>query len=126
MAQSRFKKQLVKRSRKGLKGHPIATIAFYGPDNTRASKVVCCIIKNEGAEAEPMQKWFTESDARKSEKILSELVSFIEKNNAKTVTMIDQIIGCPHEEGIDYPLGESCPDCPFWKNRDRFTHELEN
>jgi hypothetical protein len=126
MAQSRHKKLLVKRSRKGLKGHPIATIAYYGPDNTRASKVVCCIIRSEGAEAEPMQKWFTEFDARKSEKILSELISFIEENNAKTVTMIDQIIGCPHEEGIDYPNGESCSDCPFWKNRDRLTHELEN
>ena len=126
MAQSRFKKQLAKRTRKGLKGHPIATIAYYGPDNTRASKVVCCIIKDEGAEAEPIQKWFTEYDARRSEKILSELLGFIEENNAKTVTMIEQIIGCPHEEGIDYPLDGICPDCPFWKNRDRFTHELEN
>ena len=124
MAQSRYKKLITKKVRKGQKGHPIATIAFYGPDNTRASKVVCCIINNEGAEAEPIQKWFTKTDARKSEVILSEVTVFIEKNNAKTVTMIDGIIGCPHEEGIDYPDGEYCPECSFWKNRDRFTHEL--
>ena len=124
MAQGQYKKLLAKRVRKGHKGHPIATIAFYGPDNTRASKVVCCIIKNADAEAEPIQKWFTKTDARKSEKILNEVTGFIERNNAKTVTMIDGIIGCPHEEGIDYPDGESCPECPFWKNRDRFTHEL--
>jgi hypothetical protein len=126
MAQGRYKKLLTKSVRKGNKGHPIATIAFYGPDNTRASKVVCCIIENRDAEAEPIQKWFTKSDARKSEKILNEIIKFIEDNNAKTVTMIDGIIGCPHEEGIDYPYGEFCPECPFWKNRDRFTHELLN
>lgn len=28
------------------------------------------------------------------------------------------------EEGIDYPDGGSCPPCPFWAGRDRFTHEL--
>jgi hypothetical protein len=37
----------------------------------------------------------------------------------------DGVIGCPHQEGIDYE-GEWCPDprCAFWKGRDRFTGEL--
>jgi hypothetical protein len=35
----------------------------------------------------------------------------------------DGIIGCPHEEGTDYPEGASCPQCPYWAGRDRFTHE---
>ncbi|MGH9387747.1 MAG: DUF1186 domain-containing protein [Vicinamibacterales bacterium] len=35
----------------------------------------------------------------------------------------ERIIGCPHEEGIDYPMGRSCPRCPFWADIDRFTHE---
>jgi hypothetical protein len=35
--------------------------------------------------------------------------------------MPDRIIGCPHEEGIDYPLGSTCPLCPFWKDKDRWT-----
>jgi hypothetical protein len=38
--------------------------------------------------------------------------------------LTDRIIGCPHEEGKDYPAGDVCPQCPFWANRDRFTHEL--
>jgi hypothetical protein len=41
----------------------------------------------------------------------------------KSVVMPDRIIGCPHEEGIDYPEGESCPQCPFWEGRDRWTGE---
>ena len=33
--------------------------------------------------------------------------------------MIEEIYGCPHEEGQDYPLGEVCPACPFWAHRRR-------
>ena len=33
--------------------------------------------------------------------------------------MIEEINGCPHEEGVDYPLGEVCPACPFWAHRRR-------
>jgi hypothetical protein len=124
MAQGKNRKYLAKRARKGDKGIPIATVAFYGPDNKRASKVVCSIFKFDGAEPEPMKKWFTKHDARKSERILGEMIEFIEENDAITVAMMDQIIGCPHEENIDYPEGDSCPECPFWKNRDRFTHEV--
>ena len=125
MAQGRNKKLLAKRARKGSKGFPVATVAFYGPDNTRATKVVCGIIMHEGSGPELMQKWFSNRDARKSEKILGELINFIEENGAKTLTIIDDIFGCPHEEGIDYPDGKSCPECPYWKNRDRYTHKLK-
>ena len=52
------------------------------------------------------------------------MLSFIKENSAKSVVMLDKVFGCPHEEGIDYPEGESCPDCTYWKNRDRFTKEL--
>ena len=33
--------------------------------------------------------------------------------------MMEEIFGCPHEEGIDYPVGEECPECPYWANRPR-------
>jgi hypothetical protein len=26
-------------------------------------------------------------------------------------------MGCPHEEGEDFPVGEDCPFCPFWKGK---------
>jgi hypothetical protein len=124
MPQGKHKKALLKRARKGQKSFPVATVAFYGPDNTRASKVVCSIVQHEGAEPGPMKKWFTEKEARRSELILGQLIAFIDENGAKSVVMVDSILGCPHEEGVDCPEGESCPECPYWKNRDRFTHEL--
>ncbi len=124
MAQGKNRKLLSKRTRKGNKGFPVATVAFYGPDNLRASKVVCSIIKSDGVEAGPIKKWFTTADARRVESILGEVLSFINENSARSIVMIDQVFGCPHEEGIDYPEGESCPDCLYWKNRDRYTQEL--
>ncbi len=124
MAQGKYKKLITKKVRRGSKGFPVATIAVYGPTNQVALKLVCGIVKHDGAEAEPMKKWFSEKDLRKSEKILGEVLTFIEENHVKSVSMIDKIIGCPHEEGIDYPEGESCPECKYWHGRDRFTHEL--
>jgi hypothetical protein len=37
----------------------------------------------------------------------------------------NRIVGCPHDEGIDYPDGEKCPQCSFWANRDRSSDEIE-
>lgn len=67
-----------------------------------------------------MKKWFSPSDLRKSELVMSEVLSFIDANGAKSVSMIQEIIGCPHEEG-DY-----CPECSYWKGRDRFSGEMEH
>lgn len=124
MAQGNNKKLLTKKIRKGDKGYPIATIAFYGPNNNIASKAVCAIISHDGAETEPMKKWFSLSDLRKSEQVMSEILCFIDENGAKSVSMVQEIIGCPHEEGIDYPDGDYCPKCSYWKGRDRFSGEM--
>ena len=42
--QDRFLKRLRKKARKGMRGWPAATIAFYGPDLVRASKVAVGIL----------------------------------------------------------------------------------
>ena len=124
MAQGNNKKLLSKKIRKGNKGFPIATIAFYGPNRLIATKAVCSIIKHDGADPEPIKKWFSTTDLRKSEQVLREVLDFINENNPKTVSMIEETIGCPHEEGIDYPEGDFCPKCTYWKGRDRFTGEM--
>jgi len=35
--------------------------------------------------------------------------------------MVEKNFRMPHEEGIDYPEREACPQCPFWKGRDRYS-----
>ena len=52
--------------------------------------------------------------------IAVEMLAQLEAWEIKTVAMPDRIIGCPHEEGIDY-VGDTCPQCPFWAGRDRWT-----
>jgi len=116
------KNPLKKKAKKGFKGYPIATVAYYGPDNETASKVAVGIILEENAEPEYMEKWFLEEkDVRSDPTINSRIIQFIKKHAVRSVVITDKIIGCPHEEGIDYPEGEVCPHCPYWAHRDRWT-----
>jgi hypothetical protein len=126
MLKDRAKKALSKKARKGFAGYPVATVAFYGPTDKRATKLVAGIIAREGAAAEPLRKWYSEGDLRNDPQVMGEVSSFIREHEAKSVAMADRIIGCPHEEGIDYPEGEACPQCPFWRNRDRWSGETQH
>jgi hypothetical protein len=120
----RSKSPLQKREGRGFRGYPVATIAFYGPTDTRATKVAVGIVRTEGADPEVMERWYSEDeDVRYSAAIGKEILAFIEKHRVKSSVMTDRIVGCPHEEGIDYPEGEVCPKCPFWAGRDRWTGE---
>lgn len=119
---TKIKKYLDKKLKKGFTGYPVGTIAFYGPNDQVATKVSVGIILDEGMEPEFMQKWHSQSDLRRDEHIMAEVIHFIRTHQVRSVTMLDRIIGCPHEEGMDYE-GDWCPQCPFWKNRDRWTGE---
>ncbi|GBC59417.1 hypothetical protein DENIS_0356 [Desulfonema ishimotonii] len=117
--------KLKKLLNKGFRGYPVATIAYYGPDDQSASKVAVGIIPYENAKPSKMKRWFNETkDIRKDRIVHNEIVNFIKACEAKSVVMADRIIGCPHEEGVDYPEGTKCPKCPFWAIRDRLTGEI--
>jgi hypothetical protein len=124
MMEDRFLKRLRKKARKGMRGWPVATIAFYGPDLSRATKVAVGIVPSENAEVKEVRDWTVEQgDVRNDPAIAQHILEFIETHHALTVAMTDGIIGCPHQEGIDYE-GEWCPVCAFWHGRDRFTGQM--
>ena len=101
-----------------------AAIAYYGPDDTRASKVVVSIFPDDEGDAIAAHTWTAnDSDVRHDPAARADILAFINRHGAFRTTTVDRIIGCPHEEGIDYPLGRVCPFCPFWAGIDRFTHE---
>lgn len=103
----------------------MATIAFYGPDNSRASKVAVGVVTRAEGEAEVLERWFSErADVRFDAGIGREILAFLERHAVKSVVLSDGVIGCPHEEGIDYPEGQICPQCPYWATRDRWTGDL--
>jgi hypothetical protein len=127
MSRIRISKTWVKkvaRKNKGAGYFPAATIAFYGPDADRASKVAVGIFLKQSDEPDFLEKWYSdETDVRADEDIGRDILELLKSHAVTSCVVTDRIIGCPHEEGIDYPEGKSCPKCPFWAGRDRFLHE---
>jgi hypothetical protein len=119
--EDRSLKRLRKKTRKGMRGWPAATIAFYGPNLSQATKVAVGIVPSENAEIAEMRDWRVDhGDIRADPRIAQEILEFMDRHGVLSVAMTDGIIGCPHQEGIDYE-GEWCPLCVFWRGRDRFT-----
>jgi hypothetical protein len=103
---------------------PAGTLIFYGPDNRHASKVVAAVFAYEHAEP-VMQKWYENGlDVRLDRRIGKEVERFFRAHPVRRIAMIKGIFGCPHEEGIDYPHGGVCPQCPFWATHDRYNEAV--
>ena len=111
--------------RPAFRGYPVATVAFYGSNDKLATKVVVSIILTENNEPDVLKRWFSEGDldVRHDPAIGEQILAFLKPYAARSTVVTDGTIGCPHEEGTDYPEGASCPQCPYWAGRDRFTHE---
>jgi hypothetical protein len=104
---------------------PIGTIAFYGSDRSYASKVVVGIAAEPGASVDILERWFDRGvDVRLDPRIGAAVGDFLRRHKVREIAVSDGIIGCPHEEVVDYPEGEECPHCPWWHGRDRWTGEL--
>jgi hypothetical protein len=101
---------LRKKAKRGFHGYPIATVAS--------------IVPGDGCDPDPIQRWLSQdTDVRTDPEIGEQVIAFLTAHAARSVVVTDGIIGCPHEEGIDYPDGQSCPQCPHWAGRDRWTGE---
>ena len=123
MFREQARKRLTKKAKKGFRGFPVATVAFYGPDNRRASKLTVGIVLAENQEAVELKRWFAEQgDVREDGRVAEEVLAYMDGFGVRSVAMVDQIIGCPHEEGID-SHGPTCPLCPYWAGRDRWSGE---
>src|SRR5205085_10815823 len=86
MLEDRFLKRLSKKARKGLRGWPIATIAFYGPDLSQATKVAVGIVPSENAAVEELRDWKVDrGDIRADPGIAREILDFIEKHQVRSV-----------------------------------------
>ncbi len=94
---------------------PIGTIAYYGPDDKTTTKIVAGVIEEE--EAEPILKRWVATNVTTSPKVQQEIDDFFTQHRVTRVGMSDGNLGCPHEEGKDFPLGGDCPFCPWWKGK---------
>jgi hypothetical protein len=72
-------KRLSKRAKKGFRGWPVATVALYGPDDTKATKLTVGIVPAEDAGATDLRRWFSEqqTDIRDDIRVTEEVLAFI-------------------------------------------------
>ncbi len=120
MADRTPRERLRRKADRGFQGYPLGTVAFYGPDNLRATKVAVGIVHRDGEDVREMEKWISEvSDVREHDMIGQQVLAFLQDQAVRTVVIGPGILGCPHEEGIDYPDGAVCPRCPYWAGRER-------
>ena len=119
----RARKRLSKRAKRGFRGlaprngRALRPGRYHG-DQTHGRH--CAGARTPSAT--DLRRWLSkdQTDIRDDIRATEEVLAFITEAGAKSVVMTDRIIGCPHEEGIDYE-GATCPVCPFWAGRDRWT-----
>src|SRR5439155_7347178 len=90
------RKWLDKKRKLGFRGYPVGTVAFYGPDAQRASKVAVTVIVAPDTEPVALRRWFAESgDIRNDVAILDEVVLFLRGHEARSVAMTEGNIRMP-------------------------------
>ena len=77
-----------KEPREGLRGYPVATVALYGPDDTRATKLTVGIVPAEDADATHLRRWFAEgADIRNDAGVTEEVLAFMRRQAGALETM---------------------------------------
>ena len=96
--------EAVYRPRQSKPQFPVGTFALYGPDDKRTTKIVAGVIKREGAE--PIIERWVGTNVKNDPKVQQKIKGFFDKHGVKSVAATDRNMGCPHEEGEDFPVGE--------------------
>ena len=94
---------------------PIGTVALYGPNDKVTTKIAAGVIVADAAEA-IIERWVG-TGVQENPKVQQEVKEFFARHGVKSVVVSDGNMGCPHEEGDDFPAGGDCPFCPYWKGK---------
>ncbi len=95
--------------------YPIGTVALYGPDDRTTTKIAAGVITSPTAE--PIVRRWVATDVTTSPKVQREMKEFFAGHGVRSVAVSEGNMGCPHEEGEDFPEGTDCPFCPFWAGK---------
>jgi hypothetical protein len=88
---------------------------MYGPDDKTTTKTAAGVILHDGAE--PIMKRWVTTDVTTNPKVQLELKDSFLQYGVTSVAMSQGNMGCPHEECEDFPHGEDCSFCSFWKGK---------
>jgi hypothetical protein len=97
--------------------YPVAKVALFGPDDRVTTKIVASVVSWPG-EPPVVQSWMG-TGVMDSPKVRSQIEMFFEKRAVRTLVLMQGWcnMGCPHEAAMDFPAGQDCPFCPYWKGR---------
>jgi len=84
------KKRIAKQVKKGFKGYPQISLAYFGKSVDCATEVVVQFMLDEDAEMLE-ERFVSKTDAREDEVIQSALVKIIERANANTVLQVEGV-----------------------------------
>ena len=94
---------------------PIGTVALYGPDDKTTTKIAAGVYLDRTSK--PIIRRWVSSDVLNNPKVQQELEAFFAEQEVKQISMSEGNLGCPHEEGKDFPVGGDCPFCPYWAGK---------
>jgi hypothetical protein len=92
--------------------YPIGTLIYYGPDDQTVTKITAGVVLGE--DQIPVRRQWYGDNVTTNPVVIAELGKFFQEHGVTKVVMTDKVVGCPHEPGIDYPIDQECPYCPFW------------
>ncbi len=93
------------------KQFPLGTVAMYGPDDRSTTKIVAGVIKRENAE--PILERWVGTNMENDPKVRRMIAAFFDRHRVKSVVAGNRNMGCPHEEGVDFPCGGRLPVLHF-------------
>ena len=91
---------------------PVGIVANFGPDNQTITKIVAMIVP--GYDLKPRHKTWIKPETSSDSEIANQIGQFFLDFNTTDIVIAEGVIGCPHDEGVDFPVGEDCPYCPYW------------
>ena len=100
--------------------YPLGVLVAFGPDAERATKYMATLIPSPDAAPTRVGRWCIDGeDIRDDANIAEEVEKFFVEGAAAGRFVPEGIKGCPHDEGIDFPLGGVCRECKYWANVER-------
>jgi hypothetical protein len=106
-------------ARAKAQGHgkfPVGTVCYYGPDDKTTTKIAAGVVLREGDGPAFLER-FVGTDVARDPEVAGRVKAFFARQGVKSVVVTDGNLGCPHEEGPDFPVGQDCPFCPFWAGK---------
>ena len=123
---NRPKATLVKRARRGFRGYPVATLAYYGPDDRTAIRISVGVATVEDGEME-MRRWYGRpgQNLHHDVAIHKEVLAHINARQVASVAILDKINGCACQDDDEMPAAVRCTTpCGFWEGVERPTDRL--